>query len=139
MSITGWFGRMMPPGFYYKTFMYPAKLWMTYEHFIRKAAGLGSALCRMTQITTTNLNQHCDLLVVGAGPAGLVAAREAARAGARVIIADEQNEFGGSLLASTNSIDGQPATSWVDELVAELNAFPMCRLCPAAQFWLLRP
>ena len=52
------------------------------------------------------LNQHCDVLVVGAGPAGLVAAREAARAGARVIIADEQSEFGGSLLASTNSIDG---------------------------------
>ena len=43
MAITGWFGRLMPPGFYYKTFMYPAKLWMTYEHFIRKAAGLGSA------------------------------------------------------------------------------------------------
>ena len=130
MSITGWFGRMMPPGFYYKTFMYPAKLWMTYEHFIRKAAGLGSAPVQDDPDHYDKLNQHCDLLVVGAGPAGLVAAREAARAGARVIIADEQNEFGGSLLASTNSIDGQPATSWVDELVAELNGFSNVQTLP---------
>jgi len=130
MSITGWFGRMMPPGFYYKTFMYPAKLWMTYEHFIRKAAGLGSAPVQDDPDSYDKLNQHCDVLVVGAGPAGLVAAREAARAGARVIIADEQNEFGGSLLASTNNIDGQPATSWVDELVAELEGFSNVQTLP---------
>lgn len=130
MSITGWFGRMMPPGFYYKTFMYPAKLWMTYEHFIRKAAGLGSAPVQDDPDSYDKLNQHCDLLVVGAGPAGLVAAREAARAGARVIIADEQNEFGGSLLASTNNIDGQPATSWVDELVADLEGFSNVQTLP---------
>ncbi len=130
MSITGWFGRMMPPGFYYKTFMYPAKLWMTYEHFIRKAAGLGSAPVQDDPDSYDKLNQHCDVLVVGAGPAGLVAAREAARAGARVIIADEQNEFGGSLLASTNNIDGQPATSWVDELVADLEGFSNVQTLP---------
>lgn len=130
MSITGWFGRMMPPGFYYKTFMYPAKLWMTYEHFIRKAAGLGSAPVQDDPDRYDKLNQHCDVLVVGAGPAGLVAAREAARAGARVIIADEQNEFGGSLLASTNNIGGQPATSWVDELVADLEGFSNVQTLP---------
>ncbi len=130
MSITGWFGRMMPPGFYYKTFMYPAKLWMTYEHFIRKAAGLGSAPVQDDPDSYDKLNQHCDVLVVGAGPAGLVAALEAARAGARVIIADEQSEFGGSLLASINSIDGQAATSWVDELVAELESFSNVQTLP---------
>ena len=69
----------MPPGFYYKTFMYPAKLWMTYEHFIRKAAGLGSTPVQSDPDSYDKLNQHCDVLVVGAGPAGLVAAREAAR------------------------------------------------------------
>lgn len=123
MSITGWFGRLMPPGFYYKTFMYPAKLWMTYEHFIRKAAGLGSAPVEHDPDSYDKVNQHCDVLVVGAGPAGLMAAREAARAGARVIIADEQSQFGGSLLASKRQIDGQSATAWVSELVAELYAF----------------
>ena len=123
MSITGWFGRLMPPGFYYKTFMYPAKLWMTYEHFIRKAAGLGSAPVKHDPDCYDKVNQHCDVLVVGAGPAGLMAAREAARAGARVIIVDEQSQFGGSLLASKRQIDGQSATAWVSELVAELHAF----------------
>jgi sarcosine oxidase subunit alpha len=130
MSITGWFGRLMPPGFYYKTFMYPAKLWMTYEHFIRKAAGLGSSPVQPDPDSYDKLNQHCDVLVVGAGPAGLMAAREAARAGARVIIADEQSEFGGSLLASTQRIEGRSATAWVDEIVAELNAFDNVQALP---------
>ena len=130
MSIAGFFSRLMPPGFYYKTFMYPAKLWMTYEHFIRRAAGLGSAPIESDPDSYDKLNQHCDVLVVGAGPAGLVAAREAARAGARVIIADEQSEFGGSLLASTNRIDGQPATSWIEELVAELQGFNNVQTLP---------
>jgi sarcosine oxidase subunit alpha len=130
MAITGWFGRLMPPGFYYKTFMYPAKLWMTYEHFIRKAAGLGSAPVQNDPDTYDKLNQHCDVLVVGAGPAGLVAAREAARAGARVMIVDEQNEMGGSLLASTQRIEGHLAPSWVAELVSELQSLDNVQCLP---------
>ena len=90
MSVMGVFKRMLPPGFYYKTFMRPQKLWMTYEHFIRKAAGLGSAPVEADVDSYDRLNQHCDVLVVGAGPAGLIAAREAARSGARVIIADDK-------------------------------------------------
>ena len=101
MSVFGWFRRMMPPGFYYKTFMYPAKFWMLYEKFIRKAAGLGRTPVEFDPDSYDKLNQHTDVLVVGAGPSGMLAARQAARAGARVIIVDEQNEFGGSLLAST--------------------------------------
>ena len=62
--------------------------------------------CEADPDSYDKLNQHCDVLVVGAGPAGLVAAREAARTGARVIVADEQSEFGGSLLASKQAIDG---------------------------------
>ncbi|MBT6693684.1 MAG: sarcosine oxidase subunit alpha family protein [Porticoccaceae bacterium] len=123
MGLIGAFGRLMPPGFYYKTFMYPKKLWMTYERFIRKAAGLGSSPIESDPDSYEKLNQHCDVLVVGAGPAGLVAAREAARTGARVIIADEQSEFGGSLLASTQLIDGLSATQWVAEITGELAAF----------------
>ena len=114
MGVIGALGRLMPPGFYYKTFMRPQKLWMTYEHFIRKAAGLGRAPALADVDSYDKLNQHCDVLVVGAGPAGLVAASEAARSGARVIIADEQNEFGGSLLGYKQSIRAQPATRWID-------------------------
>ena len=130
MGVIGAFGRLMPPGFYYKTFMYPKKLWMTYEHFIRKAAGLGATPVERDPDTYDKLNQHCDVLVVGAGPAGLVAAREAARAGARVIIADEQSQFGGSLLASTQTLDGIAATDWVAQLVAELQGFDNVQLLP---------
>jgi len=130
MGIIGAFGRLMPPGFYYKTFMYPKKLWMTYEHFIRKAAGLGATPVEADPDSYDKLNQHCDVLVVGAGPAGLVAAREAARTGARVIIADEQSEFGGSLLASKQTIDGRIATAWIASLVAELAAYKNVQLLP---------
>ncbi|HAZ94917.1 MAG TPA: sarcosine oxidase subunit alpha [Porticoccaceae bacterium] len=130
MGIIGAFGRLMPPGFYYKTFMYPKKLWMTYERFIRKAAGLGATPVEADPDSYDKLNQHCDVLVVGAGPAGLVAAREAARTGARVIVADEQSEFGGSLLASKQAIDGLQATNWVASLVAELRACNNVQLLP---------
>ena len=121
MRLVGAFGRLMPPGFYYKTFMYPKKLWMTYEKFIRKAAGLGDSPVDNDPDIYDRLNHHCDVLVVGAGPAGLCAAREAARTGATVIIADEQSEFGGSLLGSRQLIDGVVADSWIDTLVADLS------------------
>jgi sarcosine oxidase subunit alpha len=120
MGLLGMFGRLLPPGFYYKTFMRPRRLWMTYEHFIRKAAGLGRAPVEPDPDCYDKLNRHCDVLVVGGGPAGLCAAREAARCGARVILADEQQELGGSLLASTQDIDGQSASRWIDETLAEL-------------------
>ncbi|WP_456294700.1 sarcosine oxidase subunit alpha [Vibrio sp. AK197] len=113
-------GSMMPPGFYYKTFMYPKSMWETYETYIRKAAGLGRSPLELDPDRYENINQHCDVLIVGAGPAGLSAALTASRAGARVIIADEQNEFGGSLLSSTQTLNGKPAMAWVSEVVEEL-------------------
>jgi sarcosine oxidase subunit alpha len=68
---------------------------------------------------------HADVLVVGAGPSGLAAARTAARSGARVILMDEQPELGGSLLASrTEQVEGKPALAWVAEVAAELAAAP---------------
>ncbi|WP_406273957.1 2Fe-2S iron-sulfur cluster-binding protein [Nocardia sp. NBC_00881] len=67
---------------------------------------------------------HADLLVVGAGPAGLTAALTAARAGARVVLVDEQSEAGGSLLGSTDTIDGVPALDWIASAVSELATYP---------------
>ncbi len=122
MALVGACGRLMPPGFYYKTFMRPQKLWMTYERFIRKAAGLGSAAAEPDPDSYDKLNQHCDVLVVGAGPAGLAAALTAARSGARVIIADEQNQFGGSLLAARPTIGHQTVALWLTKTLAELHA-----------------
>ena len=93
-------GAMMPPGFYYKTFMQPESLWPTYEKYIRKAAGLGKVPADQDPDQYDKLNHHADVLIIGAGPAGLAAAKTLVGSGLRVIVLDEQNEFGGSLLSS---------------------------------------
>jgi sarcosine oxidase subunit alpha len=117
--------RIFPAGFYYKTFMWPKSFWMKYEYFIRKAAGLGQGPTEPDPDRYDKRFAHCDLLVVGGGPAGLAAALAAGRAGARVILADEQAEFGGQLLSSPGeAIDGKPASDWVASAVAELAAMP---------------
>jgi sarcosine oxidase subunit alpha len=113
-------GQFMPPGFYYKTFMAPASMWLTYEKYIRKAAGLGRSPMEADPDSYDHLHQHCDVLVVGAGAAGLSAALAAARGGARVIVADEQEEMGGSLLGSRETLDGKPADQWVAQVLEEL-------------------
>ena len=113
-------GKMMPPGFYYKTFMFPGNMWETYEKFIRKAAGLGRTSLRPTQTSTIRLiSTAMYSLWWRAGRS--CAALTAARSGARVILADEQSEFGGSLLSTKETLDGEPAEAWVsssDELAA---------------------
>ncbi|YCH22167.1 sarcosine oxidase subunit alpha [Pseudomonas sp. D1-3] len=125
-------GGMMPPGFYYKTFMYPQNLWLTYEKYIRKAAGLGRSPKENDPDIYDYLNQHCDVLVVGSGPAGLAAALAAGRSGARVILADEQEEFGGSLLSTREMLDDKPAAEWAAKAIAELEAMPEVTLLPRA-------
>lgn len=117
-------GRILGAGFYYKTFMYPRRFWGIYEHLIRRAAGFGTAPTGPDPDRYSHRNAHCDVLVVGGGPTGLMAARVAAKTGARVIIADEQNEFGGSLLGSRESIDDRPAGEWIESVCQELDQNP---------------
>ena len=84
--------RFLPAGFYYKTFMWPPspRWWLRYEHAIRRMAGMGRVSSEPDPDTYEHQYAHCDVLVVGAGPAGLAAAREAASSGASVIVCDEQ-------------------------------------------------
>jgi sarcosine oxidase, subunit alpha len=115
---------LLPAGFYYKTFMWPASMWMRYERAIRRMAGLGSAPDLPDPDRYDRMHAHCDVLVVGAGPAGLAAALAAARSGARVILADEQTEAGGQLLGERYDIGGRPAAAWVAATLAELLSLP---------------
>jgi sarcosine oxidase subunit alpha len=111
-----------PAGFYYKTFMWPRTAWKSlYEPMIRRAAGLGRAPVHADPDRYAQRYAHCDVLIVGAGPAGIAAALSAAESGARVILCDETNEFGGSLLTDTSAvIDGQATLAWVQRSVASL-------------------
>jgi sarcosine oxidase subunit alpha len=120
---------LWPAGFYNKTFIWPS--WRTYEHIVRRTAGLGDALTEPDPDRYDALTAHCDVLIVGAGAAGLHAARRAARAGMRVIVAEQDFEFGGSLLATSAAIDGMPAADWAASVVAELAANPRVRLLRA--------
>ena len=120
--------RVIPAGFYYKTFMWPKSFWKRYEHFIRKAAGLGRAPTGADPDTYDKMHLHADVLVIGGGPAGLSAALAAGRTGARVVLADEQMELGGALLGRAEQIDGAPSQDWVVAAVVELEAMEEVRL-----------
>ncbi len=121
-AINNVFGQVFSAGFYYKTFMRPQALWHWYEKNIRRSAGFGRAPKAPDPDTYEHRNAHCDVLIAGAGPAGLMAALAAGQAGARVIIADEQNEFGGSLLASNAELNGQHAAEWLRATMQTLTA-----------------
>jgi len=104
-------------GFYYKTFMWPKSFWhKVYEPFIRAAAGLGVSPTEEDPDQYASRNLHCDVLIVGAGPAGLAAARAAAVDGLKVVLVDENSEPGGTLLSDPQArIDGRPAWDWLAE------------------------
>jgi heterotetrameric sarcosine oxidase alpha subunit len=129
MSINGLAGGLLSAGFYYKTFMWPAALWeKLYEPLIRRAAGLGRAAGAEDPDHYEKAHAHCDVLVIGAGPAGLMAALTAGRSGARVILADEDFVLGGRLLAERHEIDGNAAGAWVAAAETELAALPNVRI-----------
>ena len=129
-AVNDLFSGLLPAGFYYKTFMRPRRLWPLYEGLIRHAAGLGRAPREPDPDRYEKMNTHADVLVAGGGPAGLAAALAAGRTGARVLLADEQNEFGGALLGARDAIDGKPADEWIAAVLSELEAMEEVRLLP---------
>lgn len=129
--------RFIPAGFYYKTFKWPD--WHLFEPSIRKAAGLASAPSKPPAKGRFEArNAHADVLVAGAGPAGLQAALEAGRAGKRVFLADEGTEAGGSLLNRNLTIGGRPAMDWVADAVAELASMDNVTHLQNATVWAYR-
>lgn len=125
---------LLPAGFFYKTMMGPsgAGLWhRVFEPLVRRGAGLGRAPEAADPDRYARFHDHCEVLVVGAGPAGIAAALAAGRAGGRVILCDEQAEPGGALLTEIAAlIDGIPARDWLARSLAELAAMGNVRLMP---------
>jgi sarcosine oxidase, subunit alpha len=104
--------------FYHKTFKWPS--WDFYERFIRRTAGIAKPPREPDPARYEAVNAHCDLLVVGGGPAGLLAAQAASRAGLRVILAEQDFECGGRLLATNTLINDAPVTVWFASVLGEL-------------------
>ncbi len=131
-SAAGLMSRFLPAGFYYKTFMWPASFWRrVYEPAIRAAAGLGVAPMDADPDRYLRRYAHCETLVIGAGPAGVAAALDAAAVGGRVILCDEQAELGGSLLSEPHAvIDGLAGAEWLAGALSDLARHPNVTLLP---------
>ena len=129
--------RFIPAGFYYKTFKWPD--WHLFEPSIRKAAGLAAAPAQPPSSGHFEARYaHADVLIAGAGPAGLQAALEAGRAGKRVLLADEGTEAGGSMLNRDLTIGGRPAMAWVADTVRELQGMENVTHLQNATVWAYR-
>jgi sarcosine oxidase subunit alpha len=130
-ALNGLLSPFLPAGFYYKTFMWPAAFWeRIYEPLIRRAAGLGRATHAPDPDSYEKGTRHCDLLVVGAGPSGLIAALAAARAGLRVLLADDQPEPGGRLLSRRAPLGDDDPLVWRDRVLAELREAANVQVMP---------
>ncbi|MDQ6432973.1 sarcosine oxidase subunit alpha [Mesorhizobium sp. LHD-90] len=141
-AVNGLAGKAISAGFYYKTFMGPVigplkgtRFWMVCEHFIRRAAGLGSAGTAPDSSRYERMYAFCDVLVVGSGPAGLMAAKAASEGGARVILAELDSRFGGSANWSGETIDSLPAADWAADTVRDLSGRENVRLLPRTTVW----
>ncbi|WP_153770686.1 sarcosine oxidase subunit alpha family protein [Labrenzia sp. CE80] len=129
MAVNDLFASFLSAGFYYKTFMWPRTFWEKfYEPVIRRAAGLGSLSMLPDPDTYDRGYLHPEVLIIGGGAAGLTAALTAARAGAQVVLADEDSRVGGRLLADGIALDDRPAEEWIAKTEAELASLPNIRI-----------
>jgi len=121
--------RFLPAGFYYKMFMYPRAAWKyVYEPFIRQSAGLGKAPKSRDEDTYEHFYAFCDVLIVGGGVAGLQAALTAGKSGARVILLEQTDHWGGRAPVDGGTIDGGPVDKFVDETLAALKSMDNVQL-----------
>ena len=123
LAINDRLGMFLPAGFYNKTFKWPRSFWeKVYEPAIRKMAGLGNAPTDIDPDHYAATYAHCDLLIVGAGPAGIDAALAESASGKRIILIDEQAELGGGALAD-------PALwPWLERSARDLRAAANVRI-----------
>ncbi|MEM6376513.1 MAG: 2Fe-2S iron-sulfur cluster-binding protein, partial [Pseudomonadota bacterium] len=120
-AINSKLARFLPAGFYYKMFIHPRPLWKhVYEPFIRQSAGLGQAPKDRDTDTYEHLYAFYDVVVVGGGVAGLQAAQAAAASGARVLVMEQTEHWGGRAPVDGGIVNGATVDKLVDDLVESL-------------------
>ena len=122
-GINNFLSPILPAGFYYKTFMWPASFWEKYEYFIRKSAGLGKSPTKPDPDIYEHKYVHCDVLVIGAGISGIMAAKIAAKNGFKTLLVDEKPYLGGSTIYQNSEhfkINNQISSSWLDKEINEI-------------------
>ena len=124
-AVNSLLSRFFPAGFYYKTFMWPAALWMSYEHVIRKAAGLGRvADDPIDPDRYEKQHAHYEVVIVGGGVCGLMAALAAASSGKRILLVEETAQWGGWMLSTPHrQIEGMPCLEWIADTLDKLSTF----------------
>ncbi len=128
LGILGFFHRILPAGFYYKTFMWPRWGWKIYEYLIRHIAGLGHCPRQPDPDRYDHMNAHTDILIIGSGPSGLAAAIEASNSSARIIIVDENSKFGGRLLSDNSKINNKNGPDWAVQQESILASNPNVKM-----------
>ncbi|MDC1247196.1 sarcosine oxidase subunit alpha family protein [Amylibacter sp.] len=117
--------RVFPAGFYYKTFIFPRFAWKhIFEPFIRKAAGLGAAPTEKDADKYEYFYAHVDVLIIGGGSSGLAAALEVGRSGAKVLVLEQKNTWGGRAPVDGVVIDNEKSEEWINKALAELETMP---------------
>jgi len=114
---------LLPAGFYYKTFMWPASFWEKYEYFIRRSAGLGKSPTEPDPDVYEHKYIHCDVLVIGSGISGIMAAKTAAKNGFKTLLVEEKPNLGGSTIYQNSDyfkINNQPSSSWLEKEINEI-------------------
>ena len=125
-GVNNFLSPLLPAGFYYKTFMWPASFWEKYEYFIRKSAGLGKSPTEPDPDIYEHRYIHCDVLVVGAGISGIMAAKTAAKNGFKTLLVDEKSYLGGSTIYQNSEqfkINNQISNSWLEKEINEIKKF----------------
>jgi len=125
-GINNFLSPLLPAGFYYKTFMWPASFWEKYEYFIRKSAGLGKSPTEPDPDIYEHRYLHCDVLVIGAGISGIIAAKTAAKNGLKTLLVDEKPNLGGSTIYQNNDhfkINDTNSAKWLEKEIKDLKNY----------------
>ncbi|MDC3016668.1 sarcosine oxidase subunit alpha family protein [Candidatus Pelagibacter sp.] len=122
-GINNFLSPLLPAGFYYKTFMWPANFWEKYEYFIRKSAGLGKSPTKSDPDIYEHKYIHCDVLIIGGGISGIMAAKISAKNGFKTLLVDEKPNLGGSTIYQDSDffkINNQNSGSWLEKEINEI-------------------